>query len=51
MRFWLTLKDLFGLALHQTMGFVQSLLQLSGLGLPASDLSSEFLCSHPQSVH
>ena len=34
-KFWLTLKSLFGLALRQSTGLVQSVLQLSGpLGPP-----------------
>ena len=38
-QFCLTIKNLFGLALRQTMGFVESLLQLSGLHWPVPDFS------------
>ena len=39
-QFCLTLKNLFGLALRQTTGLVQSLLQLSGLAWSAPDFST-----------
>ena len=39
-QFCLTLKNLFGLALRQSTGLVQSVLQLSGLAWPAPDFST-----------
>ena len=39
-QFCLTIKNLFGLALRQTMGFVESLLKLSGLHWPVPDFST-----------
>src|SRR5690606_32009731 len=39
-QFGLTLKNLFGLALRQTTGLLQSVLQLSGLAWPAPDFST-----------
>ena len=39
-QFCLTLKNLFGLALRQTTGLVQSVLQLSGLAWPVPDFST-----------
>ena len=39
-QFCLTLKNLFGLALRQSTGLVQSVLQLSGLVWPAPDFST-----------
>lgn len=39
-QFGLTLKNLFGLALRQTTGLVQSVLQLSGLAWSAPDFST-----------
>ena len=39
-QFCLTIKNLFGLALRQTTGFVQSLLALSGLPWPVPDFST-----------
>ena len=39
-QFCLTIKNLFGLALRQTTGFVQSLLALSGLTWAAPDFST-----------
>lgn len=39
-QFCLTIKNLFGLALRQTTGFVQSLLALSGLSWSAPDFST-----------
>ncbi|MDR0213200.1 MAG: IS5 family transposase, partial [Comamonas sp.] len=39
-QFCLTIKNLFGLALRQTTGFVQSLLTLSGLHWPVPDFST-----------
>ena len=39
-QFCLTIKKLFGLALRQTTGFVQSLLALSGLMWPVPDFST-----------
>ncbi len=39
-QFCLTIKNLFGLALRQTTGFVQSLLVLSGLEWPVPDFST-----------
>lgn len=47
-QFCLTIKNLFGLALRQTTGFVQSLLALSGLRWPASDFST--LCRRQRSL-
>lgn len=38
-QFCLTIKNLFGLALRQASGFVQSLLALSGLRWPVPDFS------------
>jgi len=37
---FLTLKDLFGLALRQTTGLVESVLKLCGLSWPAPDFST-----------
>ena len=39
-QFCLTIKGLFGLALRQAIGFVQSLLQLAGLDWPVPDYST-----------
>ena len=39
-QFCLTLKNLFGLALRQTTGLVESVLQLCGLALPVLDFST-----------
>ena len=39
-QFCLTIKNLFGLALRQTTGFVQSLLALSGLPWPVQDFGT-----------
>ena len=36
-QFCLTIKNLFGLALRQTIGFIQSLLKLAGLGWGVPD--------------
>lgn len=47
-QFCLTVKNLFGLALRQTAGFVQSLLALSGLQWPVPDFST--LCRRQRSL-
>jgi hypothetical protein len=47
-QFCLTIKNLFGLALRQAMGFVESLLQLSGLHWPAPDFST--ICRRQRSL-
>ena len=47
-QFCLTIKNLFGLALRQTTGFVQSLLALSGLSWFAPDFST--LCRRQRSL-
>ena len=47
-QFCLTIKNLFGLALRQTTGFVQSLLALSGLPWPVADFSA--LCRRQRSL-
>lgn len=47
-QFCLTIKNLFGLALRQTTGFVQSLLALSGLLWPVPDFST--LCRRQRSL-
>lgn len=47
-RFCLTIKNLFGLALWQTSSFVQSLLTLSGLLWPVPDFST--LCRRQRSL-
>ncbi|MEG0046198.1 MAG: transposase, partial [Comamonas sp.] len=39
-QFCLTIKNLFGLALRQAVGFVESLLKLSGLHWPVPDFST-----------
>ncbi len=39
-QFCLTIKNLFGLALRQTIGFIQSLLKLAGLGWGVPDYST-----------
>jgi hypothetical protein len=39
-QFCLTIKNLFGLALRQTIGFIQSLLKLAGLGWSIPDYST-----------
>jgi hypothetical protein len=44
----LTIKNLFGLALRQTTGFVQSVLALSGLPWPVPDFST--LCRRQRSL-
>ena len=46
--FCLTIKNLFGLTLRQTTGFVQSRLALSGLLWPIPDFST--LCSRQRSL-
>ena len=43
--FCLTLKNLFGLALRQATGLVESVLQLSGLTWPTPDFSTPSSCS------
>ena len=43
-----TIKNLFGLALRQTIGFVQSLLALSGLQWPVPDFST--LCRRQRNL-
>lgn len=48
-QFYLTIKSLFGLALRQAMGFVQSLLHLSGLQWPVPDFST--VCRRQHSLH
>jgi hypothetical protein len=48
MQFCLTIKNLCGLALRQTTGFVQSLLALSGLMWPVPDFST--LCRRQRSL-
>lgn len=47
-QFCLTIKNLFGLALRQTTGFVQSLLALSGLLWPVPNFST--LCGRQRSL-
>ena len=47
-QFCLTIKNLFGLALRQTTGFVQSLLVSSGLRWPVPDFST--LCRRQRSL-
>ena len=47
-QFCLTLKNLFGLALRQTTGVVQSVLELSGLAWPVPDFST--LCRRQLSL-
>ena len=47
-QFCLTIKNLFGLALRQTTGFVQSVLALSGLPWPVPDFST--LCRRQRSL-
>ena len=47
-QFCLTIKNLFGLALRQTTGFVESLLALSGLMWPVPDFST--LCRRRRSL-
>ena len=47
-QFCLTIKNLFGLALRQTTGFVQSRLALSGLLWPIPDFSA--LCRRQRSL-
>ncbi|KGH26153.1 transposase ISSpo9 [Comamonas testosteroni] len=47
-QFCLTIKNLFGLALRQTIGFVQSLLALSELPRPVPDFST--LCRRQRSL-
>lgn len=46
--FCLTLKNLFALALRQAMGFVESLLQLSGVHWPVPNYST--VCRHQRSL-
>ena len=48
-QFRLAFKNLFGLALRQTTGFVQSLLALSGLPRPVPDFST--LCRRQRSLY
>jgi len=48
-QFCLTLKNLFGLALRQTTGLVESVLQLSGLSWPTPDFST--LSRHQQTLN
>jgi hypothetical protein len=50
-QFCLTIKNLFGLALRQTMGFVESLLHLSGLHWPVPDFSTVCRRQHSLQVH
>ena len=45
-----TIKNLFGLGLRQTTGFVQSLLALSGLGWPVPDFSTLCRCQRSLDV-
>ena len=47
-QFCLTIKNLFGLALRQAVGFVESLLKLSGLHWPVPDFST--LCRRQRSL-
>ena len=47
-QFCLSIKDLFGLALRQAIGMVQSLLRLSGLDWPVPDFST--LCRRQKTV-
>jgi hypothetical protein len=47
-QFFLTTKNLFGLTLRQTTGFVQSLLALSGLAWPVLDFST--LCRRQRNL-
>lgn len=41
---WLTMKFLFGMALRQATGFVDSLLRLDGLGRVVPDFSTLLPC-------
>ena len=50
-QFCLTIKNLLGLALRQTMGFVESLLHLSGLHWPVPDFSTVCRRQHSLQVH
>lgn len=47
-QFCLTIKNLFGLALRQAVGFVESLLKLSGLHWPVPDFST--ICRRQRSL-
>jgi hypothetical protein len=48
-QFCLTLKNLFGLALRQTTGLVESVLQLCGLAWPVPDFST--LCRRQRDLN
>jgi len=50
-QFCLIIKNLIGLALRQTMGFVESLLHLSGLHWPVPDFSTVCRRQHSKQVH
>lgn len=50
-QFCLTIKNLFDLALRQTMSFLESLLHLSGLHWPVPDFSTVCRLQHSLQVH